>query len=148
MSFRDRMRGSESAGDFDMWKKCLDDKTMHTKPMYQKEVILWMTKTDMAWEHLRVAFYLDGEQVHKHEQHDREIDDKLVKLRWFVIRIRYRPPLSEIKKEKILEILRRLINWRISQKWEERRGGRFAQYGFDTECEKCPMEVEELVGTV
>jgi hypothetical protein len=76
---------------------------------------------------------------------DREIDDELVYGRWFVIRLRYSAPQSKRSEEQMLQVLQQVLWWRSKQGFEERRGGRIAQYGFDVEYENVEPETEDAV---
>lgn len=145
MGFRERMRGRESVADIKLIQTCNNlhsSGELKERAQSQRMIVLKSTFPDQQFVKARVAFYQDGEEVHKHPERDREIDDLLVHLRWFVIRLRYRAPMRVKRERQIKQVMCQVVAWRMSLKHEERKGGRVAQYGADYEYERIEAELE------
>jgi hypothetical protein len=136
-----------SSGELDLQAACLQSKALPEKPRSLIPIILKHTVPDQLYESSRVVFYLDGEQVHDDPDSDKAIDDQLAHRHWFILRVRYRPPLSEHSKKFILGLLEKVLTWRLTLSHEDKKGGRIAQYGPDWTIEKTTGEIEEWFKT-
>ena len=83
-------------------------------------VILWFCKPDLKWDNLKMAVFLDGEQVHSSERRqlkDQAITDKLIDRGWRVLRIRYHAPASKARKKEIWDEIEEFL--RTSEHFRE-----------------------------
>jgi hypothetical protein len=151
MSWRDNLRTNsygESSADMrmaDLARRLTVEGGLPSAPKTRQTIVLKQTIPDQTYDDERTVFYEDGDIVHKHPDVDREIDDELVHRRWFVIRLQYSAPQSKRSEEQMLQVLQQVLWWRSKQGFEERRGGRIAQYGFDVEYENVEPETEDAV---
>ena len=145
MGFRNQMRGRESVADIKLIQTCnilFKSGELKERAQSQRRIILGATYPDQQFTKAKVAFFQDGEQVHKRPERDRGVDDQLVHLRWFVIRLRYRAPMRKKRERQIQQVICQVVDWRLRLTYEERKGGRLAQYGPDYEWERLEPELE------
>ena len=62
-----------------------------------------LTKPDRQWPRKKVAFFLDGDEVHEEgDEWDSLVDRVLEFMGWTVLRERYHAPLSKMRRHEIL----------------------------------------------
>ena len=79
----------------------------------QKPIILKSTIPDFCWLNKKKVVYLDGIQVHSSDKQlarDEEISDLLTAQGWEVLRIPYKPPLTEKNLAKIMATIKSFLN--------------------------------------
>ncbi len=111
MSYKRNMHPKVSKAELQVFK-ALSEAGLTRGMVTQKTIVLRVTIPDFCWLNKRKAVYLDGVQAHsgdKQQQRDEEICEMLEAKGWEVLRIPYKPPLTDKELQKILETIKEFV---------------------------------------
>jgi very-short-patch-repair endonuclease len=113
LSFKRYMHPKVSKAEIEVFK-ALSAAGLTSGMVTQKTIVLKSTMPDFCWFNKRKAVYLDGLQAHlgdKQQERDEEICDLLEAKGWEVLRIPYKPPLSEKELQKIVASIKDFVGF-------------------------------------